>query len=64
MAVPLLHIVPSRPDAERLIPMSPELVTVLLAVQRRAKAGGAHVPLSPPLTPRLVDLGTTVGALT
>lgn len=39
--VPLLHIVPSKTDAERLIPMSPELVTVLLAVQRRAKAGGA-----------------------
>ncbi|MCE3556304.1 site-specific integrase [Pseudonocardia sp. RS11V-5] len=44
--VPLLHIVPSKTDAERLIPMSPELVTVLLAVQRRAKAGDAHVPLS------------------
>jgi integrase len=44
--VPLLHIVPSKTDAERLIPMSPELVTVLLEVQRRAKAGGAHVPLS------------------
>jgi hypothetical protein len=37
--VPLLHIVPSKTDVERLIPMSPELVTVLLAVQRRAKAG-------------------------
>ncbi|GAB3952703.1 hypothetical protein GCM10029976_091440 [Kribbella albertanoniae] len=44
--VPLLHIVPSKTDAERLLPMSPELVTVLLAVQRRAKAGGAPVPLS------------------
>jgi integrase len=44
--VPLLHIVPSKTDAERLIPMSPELVNVLLAVQRRAKAGDAHVPLS------------------
>jgi site-specific recombinase XerD len=44
--VPLLHIVPSKTDAERLIPMSPELVTVLLADQRRAKAGGAHVPLT------------------
>lgn len=44
--VPLLHIVPSKTDAERLIPMSPELVTVLLAVQRRAKNGAAHVPLS------------------
>jgi site-specific recombinase XerD len=27
--VPLLHRVPSKTDAERLIPMSPELVTVL-----------------------------------
>jgi integrase len=44
--VPLLHIVPSKTDAERLIPMSPELVTALVAVQRRAKAGGTHVPLS------------------
>jgi integrase len=44
--VPLLHIVPSKTDAERLIPMSPELVTVLLAVQRRAKAGEAQIPLS------------------
>ncbi len=44
--VPLLHIVPSKTDAERLLPMSPELVTVLLAVQRRAKAGGTNVPLS------------------
>lgn len=44
--VPLLHIVPSKTDAERLIPMSPELVTVLLAVQRRAKNGAPHVPLS------------------
>jgi site-specific recombinase XerD len=38
--VPLLHIVPSKTDAERLIPMTPELVTVLVAVQRRARAGG------------------------
>ena len=44
--VPLLHIVPSKTDAERLIPMSPELVTVLLAVQRRGKNGHAHLPLS------------------
>lgn len=44
--VPLLHIVPSKTDVERLIPMSPELVTVLLAVQRRAKADQDHVPLS------------------
>lgn len=44
--VPLLHIVPSKTDAERLIPMSPELVTVLLEVQRRAKGNQPHVPLS------------------
>ncbi|WP_406046970.1 tyrosine-type recombinase/integrase [Kribbella sp. NBC_00889] len=44
--VPLLHIVPSKTDAERLIPMTPELVTVLVAVQRRAKGGHDQVPLS------------------
>jgi integrase len=44
--VPLLHIVPSKTDTERLVPMSPELVTVLLAVQRRAKGDAAQVPLS------------------
>lgn len=44
--VPLLHIVPSKTDCERLIPMTPELVTVLLEVLRRAKAGKDHVPLS------------------
>lgn len=44
--VPLLHIVPSKTDCERLIPMTPELVGVLLQVLRRAKAGKDHVPLS------------------
>ena len=44
--VPLLHIVPSKTDAERLIPMTPELVTVLVAVQRRVRGGSDHVPLS------------------
>ena len=44
--VPLLHIVPSKTDAERLVPMSPELVTALLAVQRRVKDGAGQVPLS------------------
>lgn len=44
--VPLLHIVPSKNDIERLIPMSPDLVSVLLAVVRRAKGGEANVPLS------------------
>jgi integrase len=44
--VPLLHIVPSKTDAERLIPITPELVTVLVAVQRRAKGFSDHVPVS------------------
>lgn len=44
--VPLLHIVPSKTDCERLIPMTPELVQVLLEVLRRAKGGADHVPLS------------------
>lgn len=44
--VPLLHIVPSKNDRERLIPMSPDLVTTLLAVQRRAKIGHSTIPLS------------------
>jgi Phage integrase family len=44
--VPLLHIVPSKTDCERLVPMTPELVQVLLAVLRRAKASYDHVPLS------------------
>lgn len=44
--VPLLHIVPSKTDCERLIPMTPELVQVLLEVLRRAKGGRDHVPLS------------------
>ena len=44
--VPLLHIVPSKTDCERLIPMTPELVGVLLEVLRRAKGGQDRVPLS------------------
>jgi integrase len=44
--VPLLHIVPSKNDAERLIPMSPDLVSVLVAVQRRGKGDQAAIPLS------------------
>ena len=44
--VPLLHIAPSKTDIERLIPMSPELVEVLVAIQRRAKVGRASIPLS------------------
>jgi len=44
--VPLLHIVPSKNDLERLIPMTPELVTVLVAVQRRAKGASDRIALS------------------
>lgn len=44
--VPLLHIVPSKTDAERLVPMSPELVKVLLEVQRRARGRDSSIPLS------------------
>lgn len=44
--VPLLHIVPSKNDRERLIPMSPELVKVLVEVQRRARGTSPTVPLS------------------
>lgn len=44
--VPLLHIVPSKTDVERLVPMSPELVTVLLAVQRRAKGDHVQIPVA------------------
>jgi integrase len=44
--VPLLHIIPSKTDAERLIPMGPELVTVLVAVQRRARGNQPRIPLS------------------
>jgi integrase len=44
--VPLLHIVPSKTDAERLVPMSPDLVKTLLLVLRRAKGTHASVPLS------------------
>ncbi|WP_298867630.1 tyrosine-type recombinase/integrase [uncultured Microbacterium sp.] len=44
--VPLLHVVPSKTDTERLLPMSPELVKVLVEVQRRAKDGSTVIPLS------------------
>jgi len=44
--VPLLHIVPPKTDRERLIPMAPDLVAVLVAVQRRARGDAPQVPLS------------------
>jgi integrase len=42
--VPLLHIVPSKLDSERLVPMTPELVSVLLAVVRRNRGDGDRIP--------------------
>ncbi len=44
--VPLLHITPSKLDTERLVPMTPELVSVLLAVVRRARGDNERIPLS------------------
>ncbi|MGH3705538.1 MAG: tyrosine-type recombinase/integrase [Agromyces sp.] len=44
--IPLLHIVPSKTDAERLVPMSPTLVKVLVEVQRRARGKFSTIPLS------------------
>lgn len=44
--VPLLHIVPSKTDAERLVPMSPDLVKVLVEVQRRARGTSPSIPLA------------------
>jgi integrase len=44
--VPLLHIVPSKNDQEWLIPMSPELVKILVAVQPRARGASQAIPLS------------------
>jgi len=43
--VPLLHITPSKLDSERLIPMSPELVSVLLggAPDPRQRQAGAPI---------------------
>jgi integrase len=44
--VPLLHVIPSKTDTERLVPMSPDLVHVLVQVQRRAKGSTGTIPLS------------------
>jgi integrase len=44
--VPLLHITPSKLDTERLVPMTPELVSVLLAVVRRVRGDEERIPLS------------------
>jgi integrase len=45
--VPLLQIVPSKTDQERLLVVSPELADVLSAVIRRIREPGEAVPLVP-----------------
>ena len=42
--IPLLHIVPSKTDEERLLVAAPELVNVLSAVIHRVRAGQQNVP--------------------
>lgn len=49
--VPLLHMVPSKNDQERLIPMSPERVKILLEFQRRTRGTSDTVPCPPGTTP-------------
>ncbi len=44
--VPLLHIVPSKTDEERLLVAGPELVHVLAQVIRRVRGDAAAVPLT------------------
>ncbi|MEU9891073.1 site-specific integrase [Sphaerisporangium sp. NPDC051011] len=43
--VPLLQIVPSKQDAERVLLVSPELAHVLARIIQRVRAGQDHVPL-------------------
>jgi len=45
--VPLLQIIPSKTDEERLLVVSPELADVLSAVIRRIREPGGTVPLVP-----------------
>jgi hypothetical protein len=44
--IPLLHIVPSKTDQERLIVASPELVHVLAQIVARLREGGQKLPLT------------------
>lgn len=44
--IPLLHIVPSKNDEERLVVASPELVHVLTAILARLRTDGQTVPLT------------------
>ncbi len=55
--VPLLHIVPSKTDQERLIVASPELVHVLAQVIARLRAGGEKLPLTQRWDPHEKTLG-------
>jgi len=43
--VPLLQVVPSKTDRERLLVVSPELADVLAAVIARVRAGHQQIPL-------------------
>jgi hypothetical protein len=43
--VPMLQVAPSKTDAERLLPVSPELAEVLTAIIFRVRAGKASLPL-------------------
>lgn len=45
--VPLLQIVPSKTDAERLLVVSPELADVLSTIIQRIRSGAAKVPSVP-----------------
>lgn len=56
--IPLIHIVPSKTDEERLIVASPELVHVLAQVVARVREGGAV-----PLTQRFDPHEKTIGPL-
>jgi integrase len=44
--VPLLQIVPSKQDAERVLLVSPELAHVLARIVHRIREGSEHVPLT------------------
>lgn len=55
--IPLLHIVPSKTDEERLIVASPELASVLSEVIHRVRAGQEHLPLTRRYDPHEHQLG-------
>ena len=43
--IPLLHIAPSKTDSERVLPVSPELASVLAHIIKRVTAPDGHIPL-------------------